>query len=123
MWELIKNARVWVDTYREGGLSKFGFGDEEMYKVNPGLIMTHVRCYGIQAPWSNKPGFDNQGSASSGLMVYCGGGIESPAGPPGMVINDYTTGQFGALAFQACILRRMTEGGGFVVGPSLTGRR
>lgn len=120
MWELIKDAHVWVDSYREGGLSKFGFTDEEMHRCNPGLIITHVRCYGIDGPWSNKPGFDMQGSASSGLMAYCGGGVESPAWPPGMVINDYTTGYYGALAVQACILRGMKEGGGFIVGPSLT---
>ncbi|TLD22629.1 uncharacterized protein E2P81_ATG07822 [Venturia nashicola] len=121
MWELIKDAHVWVDSYREGGLSKFGFGDEELHGVNPGLIISHVRCYGIEGPWSGKPGFDMQGSASSGLMAYCGGSLQSPAWPPGMVINDYTTGYFGALAVQACVLRRMREGGGFVVGPSLTG--
>jgi CoA-transferase family III len=121
MWELIQDADVWVDSYREGGLSKFGFTDAEMHKCNPGLIITHVRCYGIEGPWRNKPGFDMQGSASSGLMVHCGGGLETPSWPPGMVINDYTTGYFGALAVQACILRRMKEGGGFIVGPSLTG--
>ena len=121
MWELIKDADVWVDSYREGGLSKFGFTDEEMLAVNPGLIITHVRCYGIEGPWRNKPGFDMQGSASSGLMVHCGGGLQTPSWPPGMVINDYTTGYFGALAVQACILRRRKEGGGFIVGPSLTG--
>jgi hypothetical protein len=38
-----------------------------------------------------------------------------------MVINDYTTGYYGALAVQACILKRIKEGGGFVVAPSLTG--
>lgn len=121
MWELIRDADVWVDSYREGGLSKFGFTDEEMHKSNPGLIITHVRCYGIEGPWKNKPGFDMQGSASSGLMAHCGGSLETPQWPPGMVINDYTTGYFGALAVQACILRSMKEGGGFIVGPSLTG--
>jgi len=92
-----------------------------MLSANAGLIICHVRCYGISGPWKNRPGFDMQGSASSGLMAHCGNGIKDPKWPPGMVINDYTTGYFGALAVQACILRRMKEGGGFIIGPSLTG--
>lgn len=121
LWELIKDADVWVDSYREGGLSRFGFDDKGMHAVNDGLIICHVRCYGSSGPWKNKPGFDMQGSASSGLMTHCGGGIKTPQWPPGMVINDYTTGYYGALAVQACILKRMREGGGFIVAPSLTG--
>lgn len=121
MWKLVKDADVWVDSYREGGLSRFGFDDRGMHAVNDGLIICHVRCYGSSGPWKNKPGFDMQGSSSSGLMAYCGDGIENPQWPPGMVINDYTTGYYAALAIQACILRRMKEGSGFVVAPSLTG--
>jgi hypothetical protein len=54
------------------------------------------------------------------MMAYCGGGLETPAWPPGQVINDYTTGYYGALAIQATILRRMKEGGGYILSPSLT---
>jgi hypothetical protein len=121
MWELIRDADVWVDSYREGGLSKFGFTDESLHAANGSLIIAHVRCYGIEGPWKDRPGFDMQGSASSGLMAHCGTGLDKPSWPPGMVINDYTTGYFGALAVQACILKRMKDGGGYIVGPSLTG--
>lgn len=121
MWQLIKDVDVRVDSYREGGLSKFGFDDKGMHAVNNGLVICHVRCYRPSGPRKNKPGFDMQGSSFSGLMAHCGDGIENPQLPPGMIINDYTTGYYGALAVQACILKRMKEGGGFVVAPSLTG--
>ena len=62
-----------------------------------------------------------QGSASSGMMALRGGGVDAPSWPPGMVINDYTTGYFGALAIQAAVLRRMKEGGGCIISPSLCG--
>jgi CoA-transferase family III len=61
-----------------------------------------------------------QGSASSGLMYHCGE-VGKPPWPAGMVINDYTTGYYGALAVHACLLRRMREGGGYINFPSLTG--
>jgi hypothetical protein len=120
LWELVRGAHAWVDSYREGGLAKFGFGDAALLDRNPGLVVAHVRCYGTSGPWATKPGFDMQGSSSSGLMYHCGEGGR-PRWPPGMVINDYTTGYYAALAVQACLLRRMKEGGGYVVSPSLTG--
>lgn len=121
MWKLIAEADVWVDSYRDGALSKFGFTDEKLHECNPSLIVSHVRAYGTSGPWAPKPGFDMQGSASSGMMALCGGSLSSPAWPPGQVINDYTTGYYGALAIQATILRCMKEGGGYILSPSLTG--
>jgi len=38
-----------------------------------------------------------------------------------MVINDYTTGYYGALAIQVALLRQLKEGGGYLLSPSLTG--
>lgn len=121
MWKLVREADVWVDSYRGGALSKFGFTNEKLFKANPSLIVSHVRLYGETGPLKNKPGFDMQGSASSGMMALCGGGPSTPAWPPGQVINDYTTGYHGALAIQAAVLRRMKEGGGYLLSPSLTG--
>lgn len=120
MWRLIQDADVWIDSYRDGAMSKFGFTDDKMLEANPSLIISHVRLYGTTGPWASKPGFDMQASASSGLMAVCGGDVARPNWPPGTVINDYTTGYFGALAIQAAILRRMKEGGGHVLSPSLT---
>lgn len=108
LWTLIKEAHVWVDNFREGGISKFGFNDEEIWKANPGMIIDHVRCYGISGPWKEKPGFDMQGSASSGMMALMGEGSDDgqPQWPPGMVINDYVTGYYSALAIMSVVLRR-----------------
>jgi hypothetical protein len=120
LWKLVKDAHVWIDSYREGGLGKFGFDEAGLRTANPGLIVSRVRCYGTSGPFHAKPGFDMQGSASSGLMMHCGENGK-PAWPPGMVINDYTTGYYGALGIQAALLRRIKEGGGYNVSPSLTG--
>ncbi len=121
LWSLIRDADVWIDSYRDGALSKFGFEDKALHGVNPNLIISHVRVFGSTGPWASRPGFDMQGSAASGMMALCGSGIHAPAWPPGMVINDYTTGYYGALAIQSALLRRMKEGGGYILSPSLTG--
>ncbi|KAJ6447257.1 CoA-transferase family III domain protein [Purpureocillium lavendulum] len=121
LWTLIRDADVWIDSYRDGALSKFGFGYAELHQANPYLIISKVRAYGSTGPWASRPGFDMQGSAVSGMMALCGAGPKSPAWPPGMVINDYTTGYYGALAIQSALIRRMKEGGGYILSPSLAG--
>ncbi|KAF3407124.1 Acetyl-CoA:oxalate CoA-transferase [Talaromyces pinophilus] len=127
LWTLVRDAHVWIDSYREGAISKFGFSDDEIRKANPGMIISHVRCYGTSGPWAWKPGFDMQGSASSGLMHLMGQGVGDgrPQWPPGMVINDYTTAYFGALAIMGIILRRCQGRSawsqGWNVSPSLCG--
>ncbi|GFF31192.1 caiB/baiF CoA-transferase family protein DDB_G0269880 [Aspergillus udagawae] len=127
LWTLVRGAHVWIDSYREGAIAKFGFSDDEIRKANPGMIISHIRCYGTSGPWAWKPGFDMQGSASSGLMYLMGQGVGDgrPQWPPGMVINDYTTAYFGALAIMGIILRRCrgqsSWSQGWNVSPSLCG--
>lgn len=121
LWSLIAEADVWVDSFRDGAISKFGYSDDELIGKNPNLVISHVRCYGTTGPWSAKPGFDMQASTSSGMMALCGNGALDPKFPPGNVINDYTTGYFGALAIQAALMRRAKEGGGYILSPSLVG--
>jgi hypothetical protein len=102
-------------------MSKFGFSDDKLLLANSSLIISHIRLYGTTGLWASKPGFGMQGSASSGMLAFCGEGVEAPAWPPGMVVNDYTTGYFGALAVQAAVLRRMKEVGAYIISPSLCG--
>lgn len=124
---LVKDAHVWIDSYRPNALTKFGFGDEGIRALNPSIILCRVRAYGTTGPWHSKPGFDMQGSASSGLMSLMGKGVGDgrPRWPPGMVINDYTTGYSAALAIQSIILKRMRGEvdvrDGWLVSPSLCG--
>ncbi|KAK5414659.1 hypothetical protein LTR06_004474 [Exophiala xenobiotica] len=124
---LVKEAHVWLDSYRPNAISKFGFGDDEIRTLNPSMIVCRLRCYGTSGPWNFKPGFDMQGSASSGLMSLMGESVGDgrPQWPPGMVINDYTTGYSAALAIQSIILKRVSGQvdirDGWLVSPSLTG--
>lgn len=123
--KLVQDAHVWVDSHRPAAISKFGFGDHYLQSLNTGLIICRVRCYGTSGPWASKPGFDMQGSASSGMMYVMDKGDGRPQWPPGMVINDYTTGYSGALAIQSILLKRLrgeTDArDGWLVSPSLTG--
>ncbi|OAP63381.1 hypothetical protein AYL99_02608 [Fonsecaea erecta] len=124
---LVKDAHVWVDSYRPNAISKFGFSDNDIRTLNPSIILCHVRACGSTDPWKSKPGFDMQGSASSGMMSLMGQdeGDGRSQWPPGMVINDYTTGYSAALAIQSIVLKQLTGEvdvrDGWLVSPSLCG--
>jgi hypothetical protein len=124
---LVKQAHVWIDSFRPGAIAKFGFDDAHLFSLNPGMIVSRTRVYGSAGPWAAAPGFDMQGSASSGMMALCGEGFGDgrPQWPPGMVINDYTTGYATALAVQSILLKRfrgkVPVDHGWVLSPSLCG--
>jgi crotonobetainyl-CoA:carnitine CoA-transferase CaiB-like acyl-CoA transferase len=92
MWRLIQDADVWIVSYRDGAMSKFGFTDDKMLEANPCLVISLVQLYCTTGPWALKSRFDMQALASSGLMAVCGGDLATPSWPSGTVINDYTTG-------------------------------
>jgi len=71
MWKLVRDADVWIDSYRDGAMRKFGFTDDKLHEANSSLTISHFRVYGTEGPWAPKPKFDMQGSASSGLMALC----------------------------------------------------
>ncbi|GIZ46184.1 hypothetical protein CKM354_000932200 [Cercospora kikuchii] len=124
---LVKDAHVWIDSYRPDATAKFGFSNSDLHHINASLIICRVTCYGTSGSWKAKPGFDMQGSSSSRMMALIGQGVGDgrPQWPPGMVINDYTTGYAAASAIQSIILKRVQgEVGaqhGWLVTPSLTG--
>jgi crotonobetainyl-CoA:carnitine CoA-transferase CaiB-like acyl-CoA transferase len=72
---LVKDAHVWIDSYRPDALTKFGFGDDGIRTLKPSIILCRVRAYGTTGPWHSKSEFDMQGSTSSGLMSLMGKGV------------------------------------------------
>jgi len=51
MWQLIVDAYVYLDSYRPGAISKFGFSDAAPVAANPQLIICRLRCDGTSGPW------------------------------------------------------------------------
>ena len=76
---LIRDAHFWIDSYFSFAIDKFDFSYERIQKVNPGIIICRIRCYGTTGLWAAKP------------------------------INDYTTGYSASLAIQSILLKRITK--------------
>lgn len=115
---LLAGADVVVNNHRCGSLESLGLEPRRLALQFPGIVYVSVTCYGTTGPWSERGGFDMNGSAASGLMTLEGSEAE-PRLPVTTLINDYVTGYFGALGASAALVRRAVEGGSWHVSVSL----
>ena len=111
---LLADADVFVENFRPGALDRFGFGDDALEALNPGLVHLSITGYGPGAPDPARPGYDFVVQAESGLMSITGE-TDAAGGRPtkvGVAITDVVTGLNGAVAVLAALLGRERDAGG-----------
>ena len=69
LMRLVKVADVLVHTYRPGAMERFGFGYEDVAKVNPRLIYATSNGFGESGPMVQKGGQDMVAQTLSGLAM------------------------------------------------------
>ncbi len=89
--ELVKKSDVVIENFKTGTLDKWGVGLEEMRKVNPDIIVTHVTGYGQTGPNAKLAGLGTPLQAFSG-MTYMQGYPDRPPVSPPFALADYIAG-------------------------------
>jgi crotonobetainyl-CoA:carnitine CoA-transferase CaiB-like acyl-CoA transferase len=117
---LLRDAEVFVQSYRPGALAAQGFGPDEAAAIRPGVIYTSLSAYGQTGPWARRRGFDSIVQTASGLNLAEAqvAGVEHPLPLPCQAL-DHASGYLMALGALAALLRRATEGGSWHVQVSL----
>jgi crotonobetainyl-CoA:carnitine CoA-transferase CaiB-like acyl-CoA transferase len=111
---LLRDADVFVENFRAGGLERLGFGDEALATLNPRLVHLAITGYGPSAPDPGRPGYDFVIQAESGLMSITGVPDGEPGAGPmkvGVALSDVLTGLNGAVAILAALRARDSAGG------------
>ncbi|TMC63737.1 MAG: CoA transferase [Chloroflexi bacterium] len=98
---LLERGDVLVENFRPGGLARLGFGDDELVRLNMGLVHLAISGYGTS------------GQAVGGLMSITGFPDETGGSPTklGVAISDIASGLFGAIGVLAALLDRGRSGG------------
>src|SRR5438874_3561361 len=117
--QLLKDADVFFANKRPGFLKKHDLDADALCQRKPGLVHATVVLHGEKGPWSNRPGFDEIGSAVSGLFTIEGSPTQ-PKQPPIVPICDNVVGWLGTTGILAALRRRAIEGGSYRVVVSLT---
>jgi len=117
---LSKDAHVFVQGYRPGGIAALGFGPEALARMRPGIVCVSLTAYGTQGPWASRRGFDSLVQTAMGFNHAEG---EAASGgkprPLPMQILDQATGYLIAMGAAAALWRQQREGGSWHVQVSL----
>jgi len=108
---LVAKADVVVENFQPGTLEEWGLGYEALAQLNPNLILTRASVYGQSGPYRDRPGLDRNGIGFGGLL-YITGYPDRPPVRPGIIISDYLTGVFNALAIMIALYHRDVHRGG-----------
>ncbi|TMH04965.1 MAG: CoA transferase [Betaproteobacteria bacterium] len=122
---LVRDADVFVQGYRPGGLAARGFSPEDLARERPGIVCASLSAYSHVGPWATRRGFDSLVQTASGFNVAEAeaAGIDEPKPLPAQAL-DHAAGYLLAFGVQMALLRRAREGGSWHVRVSLaqTGR-
>lgn len=118
---LLKDADVFVQGYRPGGLSDAGFSPQQAAEIRPGIIYASLSAYGPEGPWAARRGFDSLVQNANGMNhaeAEAAGLSDGPKPLPCQAL-DHASGYFLALGCLMALQRRATEGGSWQVQVSL----
>lgn len=115
---LVKEADVLVTNYAPGAPERLGFGYEEISKINPRIIMTHITGFGLNGPYKNKSAFDGVVQSLSGI-VHLTGEKDGPPMKAGLYIADHIAGMQGVTGTLLALYKREITGEGQLVDISM----
>ncbi|MDE1985935.1 MAG: CoA transferase [Alphaproteobacteria bacterium] len=124
---LVRGAQIFVDSYRPGALARLGFSPAALAHIAPGMTYVAVSAYGAEGPWAGRRGWEQLAQSATGIAVEQGAFMAArrksrretlPELIPAAVL-DYATGYLAAAGAMAALLRRIREGGSWLVQVSL----
>lgn len=115
---LVREADVFVQSWRPGSLDQYGLSPENVAKLRPGIVYVSVSCYGSGGPWRTRAGYEPVGQAVCGLAMDEGSAAK-PLMAPTFTLNDYLAAYLAAAGASAALLHRARRGGGSHVQVSL----
>jgi crotonobetainyl-CoA:carnitine CoA-transferase CaiB-like acyl-CoA transferase len=125
--ELVRQTDVFSQGYRPGTLGARGFSPEALAQLRPGIVFVSLCAFSHVGPWASRRGFDTVVQTVSGITSrqgeLCPGAEPGPQFYPVSAI-DYLTGYLMAFGALVALIRRVREGGSWLVRISLaqTGR-
>jgi crotonobetainyl-CoA:carnitine CoA-transferase CaiB-like acyl-CoA transferase len=109
--DLARDADVFIENFKVGGLVKYGLDYAALSALNPRLVYCSVTGFGQSGPYAGRAGYDAMIQAMSGIMALTG----EPDGTPqkmGVAFADIFSGAYGVIGIQAALLQRVRTGRG-----------
>ena len=117
-YRLVDTADVVLGGFRKGVAERLGIGYEQLRERKPDIVYLAINAFGQDGEWANRPGYEQNAQAATGVQVRNGGRGQEPIHSP-YTFNDYGTGMMGAYAVMLALLHRRRTGKGQFVHTSL----
>src|SRR5262249_28736912 len=102
---LAERSDVLIENFRPGTLERWGLGPDDLWQVNPALIVARISGYGQTGPYASRPGFAVAGEAMGGLRHI--NGYPGQAAPrTGISLGDSLAAMFAVQGILMALYRR-----------------
>ena len=79
---ILAKSDVLIEGFRPDTLERWGLGPEDLWKLNPRLVIARVTGFGQIGPYRRRPGFGTLAEAMSGFAAMTGESDGPPTLPP-----------------------------------------
>ena len=115
---LAAESDVLLENFRPGTLERWGLGPEQLWELNPGLVITRVTGFGQSGPYAPRAGFGSIGEAMGGIR-YVTGDADRPPSRAGISLGDALAATFASLGTLVALHARQATGRGQVVDSAI----
>ena len=119
---LCAQADILVHNYRPTEMAGLGLDFERLHKVNPGLIMTTISCFGLTGPYRDYNAYELTGTNAGGWAFLSPGASDHPELPPLKAFGhqaDFQGGVHAAVATLGAYYHKCLTGEGQQVDVSI----
>ncbi len=109
---------VLLENFRPGTLERWGLGPEQLWEINPKLVVTRVTGFGQTGPYAPRAGFGSIGEAMGGIR-YVTGDADRPPSRAGISLGDALAATFASLGTLVALHARQATGRGQVVDSAI----
>ncbi|SHN43585.1 CaiB/BaiF CoA transferase family protein [Cryptosporangium aurantiacum] len=116
--QLVGRADVLLENFRPGTLERWGLAPEQLWEINPRLVVTRVTGYGQTGPYAARAGFGSIGEAMGGIR-YVTGSADQPPSRAGISLGDSLAAMHAALGTLVALHERNNSNKGQVVDAAI----
>jgi succinyl-CoA---D-citramalate CoA-transferase len=115
---LVRHADVLLENFRPGTLERWGLAPEQLWEINPRLVVTRVTGFGQDGPYAARAGFGSIGEAMGGIR-YVTGSADEPPSRAGISLGDALAAMYATIGTLTALHERELSGKGQVVDAAI----
>jgi formyl-CoA transferase len=115
---LVKHSDVLLENFRPGTLERWNLAPEQLWEINPRLVVTRVTGFGQTGPYAARAGFGSIGEAMGGIR-YVTGSADEPPSRAGISLGDSLAALHAAIGTLVALHERELSGHGQVVDAAI----